>query len=264
VSGGEPIRPALSGRRVLITRAAGQVSELAERINALGATAILLPTIEIAPPSSFAGLDAALAELGKFDLVAFTSANAVEALRQRAESLGIALAARRIAAVGPATARAVEAIGLRVDVIPPVYTAESLGEVLRHEAAGRRVLLVLAEEAPATLRTALEAAGARVTVAAAYGNRIPDGSLEAVREIFAEGANCLDAVTFTSASTARNLVSLLEAAALTLPESVVRASIGPITSRALVELGLMPHIEATEPTVAALAEALAYYFQAAR
>ena len=117
-----PVCLALTGRRILVTRAPGQASQLAERLSALGATPILIPTIEIGPPASFAALDAALAALSGFDLVAFTSANAVEAFHQRAQFLGLTPAPRRIAVVGPATARAVAAIGLRAEVVPPTFT----------------------------------------------------------------------------------------------------------------------------------------------
>ena len=259
-----PVRLALTGRRILITRAPRQASQLAERLRTLGATPVLIPTIEIAPPASFAALDAALSALSGFDLVAFTSANAVEAFQQHAQLLGVTPAPRRIAVVGPATARAVEAIGLHAEVIPPIFTAESLAETIVKSVLpvvpGARVLLVLAEQAPAKLASALEAAGASVIVATAYCNRIPEGSLAAVAGLFAEPANCPDAVTFTSASTAGNLIALLEAAGLTLPAATVRASIGPVTSGVLRDLGLPPHLEAAEPTIAALADALADYF----
>lgn len=255
----------LSGRRILITRATHQASHLAERLSALGATAIHIPTIEIAPPASYAGLDAALASLTGFDLVAFTSVNAVEAFQQRTQLLGISPAPRRIAVVGTATKRAVEAMGLQADLVPPIFTAESLSQSIIQtvlcEVPGARILLVLAEQAPATLQSALAAAGANVTVAAAYSNRVPESSLAAVAALFVEPEMVPDAVTFTSASTAGNLVALLEAAGHMLPASVVRASIGPITSRALFDLGLPPHLEAAEPTVAALADALAAYFK---
>jgi len=246
----------LRGRRILITRAPHQASELAEQLSALGATAVLIPTIEITPPESFAALDAALGALAGFDLIAFTSANAVRAFKQRAELLGVTPAPKRVAVVGPATARAAEAIGLRTDVVPSVFTAESLAETLLPEAQGRRILLVLAEQAPDTLERALLGAGAEVIVAAAYGNRIPEASLAAVKELFAEESTYPDAVTFTSASTAGNLVALLEAAGLTMPAAVTRASIGPITSRALAELGLPAHVEAAEPTIPALVAAV--------
>jgi uroporphyrinogen-III synthase len=155
----------------------------------------------------------------------------------------------------------VEAIGLRVDVVPPVFTAESLAGTLAPEAGGRRFLLMLAEEAPTALRDRLERAGAtEVRVVAAYGNRVPEGSVAAVRELFGAAAAWPDAVTFTSASTARNLVGLLDAARLALPEAVVRASIGPVTSKALRELGLSPHVEAREASVVGLVVALVGYF----
>lgn len=252
----------LAGKRILVTRAPHQASELMDRLRALGAEPILIPTIEIAPPASYAALDDAITQITGFDLVAFTSANAVTALADRARHLGLTQKPKRIAAVGPSTAKALETIGLRADVVPAVFTAESLGETLHSEATGRSILLVLAEDVPPTLRNALTVAGARVTVAAAYSNRIPAGSLSAVRELFANAMNWPDAITFTSASTARNLAALLEAAAISLPNGIVRASIGPITSRALAELGLSPQIEAPESTIAALAEAIVACFAA--
>jgi uroporphyrinogen-III synthase len=251
----------LAGRRVLITRAPRQASELVDRLRELGATPIVVPTIEIGPPSSFATLDAALTSLSGFDLIAFTSGNAVEAFHERIRFLGITAAPpRRIAVVGPATARALEAIGLQANVMPPTYTADALGATLAPEASGLRILLVLAEDAPPILGDALAAAGADVTVAAVYGNRIPEASLAAVTSLFSEAQSYPDAVTFTSASTAANLLALLGAAGLTLPAEVVRASIGPITSRALRDLGLPPHVEAAQATIPALAAALAAHF----
>jgi uroporphyrinogen-III synthase len=253
----------LAGKRILITRAPHQASELADRLRGLGALPILVPTIEIAEPSSFQALDSALASLTRFDLVAFTSANAVRAFHQRAEHLGLTPTPHRIAAVGPATARALESIGLRADILPPTFTAESLAKTLLPEVSDRRALLVLAEDAPPTLRDALDAGDADVSVAAAYRNRIPEASLATVTSLFAKSSNYPDAVTFTSASTAANLVALLEAAKLTLPTTVIRGSIGPITSRALADLGLPPHIQAAESTIPGLVTALEEHFRSA-
>ena len=253
----------LADRRILITRAPHQASALADRLRALGAIPILIPTIEIAQPTSFAALDAALASIASFDVVAFTSANAVEAFHQRAHVLGVKQVPRRIAVVGPATARAVEAIGLHADVVPPTFTAKALAEALLPESSGRQILLVLAEAVPAILTDALTAAGAHVTVAAAYRNRIPEASLAAITSLFSDPAKYPDAITFTSASTAGNLIALLEAAGLTLPPDVTRASIGPITSRALRDLGVPPHIEAADSTIPALVTSLAAYLAAA-
>ena len=251
----------LAGRRILVTRARHQASELAERLEAMGATPIQIPTIEIGPPSSYSSLDAALARLSEFDLVAFTSANAVDAFNTRREVLRIHANPKRIAVVGRATERALNAIGLHADVVPTVFTAESLGQALRDEAGGRRILLALAENAPNLLRDALAAAGGEVTVAAAYSNHIPESSIDCVQAVFGDGDSQPDAITFTSASSARNLLALLDSAKMNLPVHIPRASIGPITSRALVELGLAPVVEAKEATIGALVEALADYFR---
>lgn len=253
---------ALAGRRVLVTRAPHQSSELADGLRRLGAIALLIPTIEIAPPTSYEPLDEALRQLTRFDEVAFTSANGVEAFRIRADALQVSPVPRRVAAVGRATERALHAAGWRVDVLPPVFTAESLAKTLAPEAAGKRILLVLAEEAPTTLADGLLAAGARqVLVAPAYRNRIPESSVPEIAALFRKQDSYPDAVTFTSASTANNLTALLEAAQLKLPDGVVRASIGPVTSRALRELNLPPHVEARESTIPALLDCLATFFQ---
>jgi uroporphyrinogen-III synthase len=250
----------LVGRRILVTRAPHQASELAQRLLALGATPILIPTIEIAKPDSYEALDGAIRSLASFDVIAFTSANAVKAFQQRAHELGVTPSPRRVAVVGPATQREVESIGLRADVVPPVFTADSLAETLSPEARDRRFLLLLAQNAPTTLHEGLVAAGAQVTVAAAYSNRIPEQSVAAMSSLFHDPAGSPDAVTFTSASTANNLAALLAAVQMSLPEEITRASIGPITSRALRELRLPPHIEARESTIPALVECLALHF----
>jgi len=102
--------------------------------------------------------------------------------------------------------------------------------------------------------------GAAVTIAAAYRNQIPPDAIPALQSLFTSPDAWPDAITFTSASTARNLFALLEAADLTLPEKIVRASIGPITSQTLRDLGHPPHIEAVEHTIPALVQCVADYF----
>jgi uroporphyrinogen-III synthase len=115
---------------------------------------------------------------------------------------------------------------------------------------------VRAEVARDTLLDALTQAGAEVTIAAAYRTVIPTGSVEGIRELFAAPQNYPDAITFTSSSTATNLLALIEAAGVTLPPDIPRISIGPITSQTLREVGLPPHAEAGDPSVAALAESV--------
>jgi uroporphyrinogen-III synthase len=248
--------PTLTNKRILITRTRHQASDLAAQLEALGATTILIPTIEIAPPASFAALDAALTCLRTYDWLVFTSPNAIEAFHRRAQFLHLTQLPKHIAVIGPATLNAANAIGLTVDLLPPQYIGESLAEALLPEAPGKSFLLVRAAEARDTLPQALTAAGAIVTIAEAYRNQLPAESMQALQTLFASPETYPEAITFTSASTARNLFALLEAANLTLPPSITLASIGPITSEALRDLGHPATIEAAEPTIPALIQSL--------
>jgi uroporphyrinogen-III synthase len=251
---------ALAHKRVLITRTRHQASELATRLEALGATTLLVPTIEIVPPISFAALDAALTCLSAYDWLLFTSANAVEAFHRRAQFLHLTQLPKKIAVIGPATLKAANAIGLDIDLIPHQYIAESLAESLLPEAPGKSFLLIRAAEARDHLPETLAAAGATVTIAEAYRNQLPPDSIPALQTLFASPDDYPDAITFTSASTAHNLCALLEAANITLPFNITLASIGPITSEALRTLGHEPTIEAAEPTIPALVEAMLKHF----
>jgi uroporphyrinogen-III synthase len=251
---------ALAGRRILITRTRQQASELAAQLEEMGAEAILIPTIELAPPTSFESLDRTLNSIASFEWILFTSANAVQAFATRARELGVVPELKKIAVIGPATARAVRGIGLRVDLMPEQYVAESLADALRPLAAGISMLLVRAEQARDVLPLALDAAGARLTIAHAYRNIVPLDSVAALQQVLSDSRRYPDAITFTSSSTVTNLFSLLDAAALQLPDRIERVSIGPITSRTLRELGHPATIEASEPTVAALCVVLREHF----
>ena len=122
------------------------------------------------------------------------------------------------------------------------------------------MLLVRAEQARDILPDALIAAGAQLTVVNAYRNLAPSESIAALKHLFADPALHPDAVTFTSSSTVTNLFALLENAAVQLPRHIVRASIGPITSQTLRDLGYPPILEAREPTIASLCQALITFF----
>ncbi len=245
--------------RVLITRSPHQASSLAEALRVLGAEPVMVPAIELADPTSFAVLDEALTQLEVFDWVLFTSANAVEVFAKRVgRRLG---SVRRIAAIGAATARAVEAAGLRVDLMPAPTVAASFVEALQpfmYQEDGRatRFLLVRAEMAREYLPETLREAGAEVTVAAAYRNVIPEGSVAAVRALFRSRETWPDAITFTSSSSATNLLALLDVAGLDLPAAVLRVSIWPVTSRTLEDSGYPPHAEAKTSTIPELARAV--------
>ena len=262
----------LQNRRILITRTRHQASDLAAQLEALGATAILIPTIELIPPESYAPLDAALAQLDRYDWLIFTSANAVEIFFQRANRIRATREPLspsqpklpRIAVIGPATAKAVQGIGLTVDLTPKKYIAESLAEALTPYASGSNMLLVRAEQARDILPEALTVAGAHLTIANAYRNQMPPDSIPALQQLFSTPTNHPDAITFTSASTAHNLIELLEAANLTLPAGVALASIGPITSQTLRDLGHPPTVEAPDPSIPSLIQSLLDHFSQAR
>lgn len=248
---------ALTRRRILITRTPGRASELATLLQNDGAVIISIPTIEIVPLESFMALDEALAHLDDFDWVVFTSVHAVEVFGERRKSESVP---KQIAVIGPGTARAVEEIGMRVSLLPPRYVAESLAESLAPYARGARILLIRAAEARDVLPTTLLRAGTRLTVVDAYRNRIPEESIPRLRELFGSPVDYPDVITFTSASTARNLKTLLDAAGMALPIGIALASIGPITSQAIRDLGREPTVEADESTIPALAQAIVRYF----
>jgi uroporphyrinogen-III synthase len=248
-------------KRVLVTRSPKQASELADGLRAVGMEPILIPTIELAPPSSYAELDAVIGDLNAFDWLLFTSANAVEAFGERLRFSQKLVGRCFVAAIGPATTRALAAIGMTVDLTPQQAVAESFADALlprvtQPDGTPTRFLLVRAEQARDHLPETLRDAGAAVTLAAAYRTVIPEASIVALRELFRDPASCPDAITFTSSSTATNLIALLHSDGLELPASITRASIGPITSQTLRELGFPPHVEAREATIAAMVEAL--------
>jgi uroporphyrinogen-III synthase len=250
--------------RILITRAAHQTSALADQLRALGADPILIPTIELADPTTFAPLDAALAHLDRFHWLLFTSANAVEAFTKRLQHLNgspepwaLNPGPCCIAAIGTATARALEAIGLTPNLLPPQAIAESLAEALLPQAfqpdgTPTRFLLLRAETAREILPDTLRAAGANVTIAPVYRNVVPSDSIAALRQLFSTREKWPAVITFTSSSTATNLLALLEVSSLSLPLEIRRISIGPITSQTLRDLNLPPHAEAAEPTLPSL------------
>ena len=248
---------ALRNRRILVTRPEGQSSALAELLEARGAIVIQIPTIAIAPPASYCALDAALVTLRTYDWLLFTSANAVRAFAGRARTLNVPANPRRVAAIGPATARALAETGMAsyVDLIPSQAVAETFAEELKPHANGASMLLVRATEARDLLPDVLVAAGAHLTIAEAYRNVVPREAATQLRELFTSSPP--DAITFTSASTANNLAAILSAAQLTIPPATILASIGPITTHAMSELNLRATVEANAANIQALVEAIA-------
>ena len=255
----------LEGRRILVTRPRGQSSKLQAALEALGADVIAIPTIEVVPPDSYQSLDAALTNLGCYDWLVLTSANAVEVIALRLETLSIpveALAAVQIAAIGKATADAVNVLGLQVELIPPRAVAESLLEALLPlvKDKEKRVLIIRAKVARDLLPYGLRAAGVSVTIAEAYQTIIPTQSVEALREALQAG---VDAITFTSASSVQNLAALAEMAKVNVQSTIKQISIGPITTQALEAEGWHADAESSTATIDGLVAAVVHSFRTA-
>jgi len=250
----------LAGERILITRAKEQAGSLASELQALGATVFEIPVIEIRPPASYVALDATLTNIENYDWLILTSVNGVHALFSRMQFLGLgpeSLLHLNIAAIGPATEEAIEVHGLPVDVVPEKYVAESVVEALREQVSGKRVLLVRAKVARDVIPEELRKAGARVHVVEAYETVVPEESRARLRQAL-ESPERPTVITFTSSSTARNFVTLMDSkdASQSL-RGIALASIGPVTSATLRELGLPVGVEATEYTILGLVRALA-------
>jgi uroporphyrinogen III methyltransferase/synthase len=255
-------RRPLFGKRVLVTRARDQAGGTAALLRERGAEAIVVPTIEIHPPSDPAPLAAAIVVLraGAYEWVAFTSANGVDRTWDALDAAGAdarAFAAAKIAAIGPATARAIERRGLRPDLVATEFRGEALADaLLKAPGSGRaRVLLARAAVARDVLPETLRAAGWQVDVVAAYETR--PTSNDVVEKLTRElAAGRIDAVTFTSSSTVDNLCDLLGPDAAQRLAGARTASIGPITTATALGRGLRVDVTARAYTVPGLIDAL--------
>ena len=254
----------LAGKKILITRPRERASRFAAVLREYGAEPIEMPTIQIEPPSSWEPLDRAIAAIGSYAWLVFTSATGAQAFftrfahhqRQLGELEGL-----RVCAIGPETAKAIQAHGVAVDVVPAEYRAEAIVEALsRFPLQGKRVLLPRAAVAREILPHALTQLGAEVDVVEAYRTASPHTSVGADLRRLIERRE-IAVVTFTSASTVTNFVALLGEEALPhLLQGVVVACIGPITADAARTYGLVPEISPTEYTIPAMARAIADYF----
>jgi uroporphyrinogen-III synthase len=251
-------RQSLSGVRVLVGRARHQAGALSGELRKLGAEVLEIPFIEIRRPRSFKPLDSALKSLATYDWLIFTSVNGVEAMWERLRKLHLtrkSLKHLRVAAIGPATKKAIEQRGGKVNVVPKEYVAESVVRSLRRLVKGKRVLLVRAKIARDVIPRELRKAGARVDVVEAYETVVPRSSRLRLRRTLGNPRCRPRVVTFTSSSTVRNFVALVGLSTVTL-DGIRLASIGPVTSSTLRELGLRADIEAREFTIPGLVQAL--------
>lgn len=251
----------LAGVRVLVGRARHQAGALSAELRKLGATVLEIPFIEIRKPRSFQALDSALKNLSRYDWLILTSVNGVEAMWERTRKLNLTkrtLAHLRIAAIGPATKKAIEQRGVKVDVVPKEYVAESVVRSLKSKVKGKRVLLVRAKVARDVIPKELRRAGAQVDVVEAYETVVPESSRIRLRKVLENPRRRPHVVTFTSSSTVRNFADLLGASRnLTCDLADIQmASIGPVTSSTLLEVGMPVDIAAKEFTIPGLVEAI--------
>jgi uroporphyrinogen-III synthase len=258
----------LAGLRILVGRARHQAGALSSGLRKLGAEVVEIPFIEIRKPRSYKLLDSALNNLREYDWLILTSVNGVDAAWERLRKLRLTrkhLKHLKIAAIGPATSKAIETRGVKVNVVPEEYVAESVVKSLRKQVAGKRVLLARAKVARDVIPRELTKVGAQVDVVEAYETIIPHSSRTRLRRILKDPKRRPHVITFTSSSTVKNFVALLgEYAWGDCPrprkagpiDGVRLASIGPVTSSTLREVGLPVDIEATQYTIPGLIKAI--------
>lgn len=249
----------LKGVRVLVGRARHQAGALSSGLRKLGAEVVEIPFIEIRRPRSYKPLDSSLKNLETYDWLILTSVNGVDATWERAKKLRLTkrhFDHLKVAAIGPATRKAIEKRGLKVDVVPEEYVAESVVKSLRSKVKGKRVLLARAKVARDVIPRELRKLGAEVDVVEAYETVIPARSRKRLRAMLKNPARRPDVITFTSSSTAINFMALAGKIAPKTRDGMRVASIGPVTSATLRELGLTVDIEAREYTIPGLIEAI--------
>ena len=257
-------RRPLFGRRIMVTRAREQASGFKSALAELGACCIEFPTIAIEPPPSWEPLDDAIRRLSSYQWVIFTSVNGVRFFMQRLWSAGLdsrELKGIRLAAIGPKTAEAIETFGLRPDLIPKEYRAESILEALAGELLkGQRFLMPRAMVARDILPDTLRKRGAEIDVIPAYQTVLPADRSKDMLSRFQLGE--IDCLTFTSSSTVSNFFSLLpQDEVLPLLQKTAIACIGPITAQTAEQYGLKIDIMPSEYTISGLLEAIRSYFE---
>lgn len=252
----------LFGKRVVVTRSRSQASTFSEAIEELGGEPWEFPTISIAEPDDFAPMDAAIAHLEEYQWLIFTSVNGVESFfarlthnkRDVRDLKGI-----KLCAIGPKTREELGKRGLNCDYMPGEYRAEAIIEGMKqYNLQGQQILLPRADIARKVLPDTLKQLGAVVTDVVAYKTVLGDGS-GMVLELLQN--KTVDVVTFTSSSTVKNFVKMLNTSNyVELLQNVTLASIGPITSETARSLGLQIQIEAKEYTIPGLVKAILNYY----
>lgn len=259
----ESFANALTGKRIVVTRAAEQSQLLLAALRERGAQPILLPMVAFAPPDNLQALDDAIRQLREYHWIFFTSQNAVRALQERAEHLKLSLrdavGAAQIATVGPATAGATRAAGLTVNYVAREHNGVALAQELQAEVRDKRVLLPRSDLANHDSVESLQRLGAQVTEIVTYKTLRPTpGDMHNLRLIFQDPP---DAILFFSPSAVHHLSELLGPEPFgKLAETSAFAAIGPVTERRLREAGVQRLIVAHDTSVSSILETLEDFF----
>ena len=262
-------RPLFS-KKVVVTRTRDQASELVNLLENYGAECIEYPTISLEKVDSYEILDRALAEIDSYHWVLFTSINAVDYFFNRLFEQGKDvrdLKGPKIAAVGRVTAEALAGRGIKADLLPDEFTGDGLAETLISEGVtGLHILIPRALKAREILPERLSDAGAEVTVAPVYQNVLPKSSSgEQLKDDLCQALEekSVDMLTFTSSSTVKNFVTLLDLnpdELQKLMSGVAIATIGPITAKTAENYGLKPDVQPAEYTIPSLVESIVTFF----
>jgi uroporphyrinogen-III synthase len=255
----------LAGKAIVITRAPDSAHELVQKLEQAGAEVLLLPTMGIEPPLDSRPLDDALRRLDDFNAILFISTNAVAFTFKRAQMLDKRNAMRNspgrlIAAVGPATARAATASGIRVDYVSSACTGEALVRELGSSLRGRKVLVPRSDRGDERLSEALREVGAEVREVVAYRTVIAEPTdPDLIRRI---RSGDVHVITFASPSAFHNLCDTIDSSELAeLSTRIQFAAIGPTTARAIRNSGSRVDIVASEPSAEGLTEAILKYYE---
>lgn len=256
----------MQGKRVVVTRAEEQGKALVKALRERGAVPLLAPMVAFGSPDDPGLLDEAIRHMEQYDWLFLTSQNAVRALKERSEILGMSLArvahpTNRVATVGPATAEAARSAGLKVEYVAVKHEGTALAEELAEEIRGKSVLLPRSDRANPELVERLEQLGARVKEILAYKTVRPDEQVLAKAEAtLREGA---DAVLFYSPSAVHHLKEVLgNQEFLALSKSTLFAAVGPVTEQSLRDAQVERVKAAKDTSVGAVLAVLADHFAA--
>ena len=253
----------LLGKKIVVTRARAQASDLVEKLSRLGAECIEIPAIRINPPSDNSALVNAVQQIDTYQWVVFTSVNGVDFFFKTLYGLGRdvrSLGHLKFACIGPATLDRLRTFGIVADILPETYRAESVIQAFEHQnIRGTNILLPRAMEARTVLPEELDKMGAVVDEVTAYVTTMDDRSREKLSE--AGEHTDVDMVTFTSSSTVKNFAGLFPDGDFSaFMENTATACIGPITADTAARLGLCVDVSAQTYTIDGLVEAIIEYY----